>query len=79
MIYKGYTITAEVETFDYYTIDEDGGAGEYVRTSENGVEVTGYDFESKTDNFFETTKQCTVAELKQLIDQRIKELKAGRA
>ena len=76
MEHKGYTITAEVEAYEQWTIDETGKAIEFIADSSNGFDVTGYFFanEATGDDFFETSSTMDFAMLKDVIDDHVAEL-----
>lgn len=76
MEYKGYTITAEIETYEQWSLDEDGDLAEFIGDND-GFAITGYHFDHKSGNdaFFETVSDLDVETLHQLIDAHIEELK----
>jgi hypothetical protein len=75
MEYKGYTVTAEVESFDFYTVDEDGRPVEFVENG-NGGDVTGYRYDNSAtgDEFFVSVSQSDEEDHRFYIDQHIEEL-----
>lgn len=79
MKYKGYEITAEVEAYEQWTIDESGANVEFVGDTSVSGDITGYFFVNAKagDDFFETSKMMNFEMLKDIIDDHIKELAAG--
>lgn len=80
MEYKGYTITAEVEGYDFYTIDENGDPMEFVESG-NGGDVTGYQYENEEtgDSWFDTMSRDDMEGHRSAIDNRLEELAQGTA
>ena len=75
MQHRGYDIFAEVETFEHWTIDENGRPVEHVQDLDS-IEVTGYSFESINDSFFQAGSQMPLDMLRDIIDDHITELGA---
>lgn len=75
MDYKDYTITAEVQSYDKWTIDSNGKPSEWIEGLD-GIEVTGYHFdhEDSTKSFFQAMSETDRTTLKCLVDDHIKEL-----
>lgn len=75
MEYKGYAVTAEVETYETWSLDEEGQAIERI-DSGDFFEITGYHFDNEEtgDGFFETVGASDVETLHALVDARIAEL-----
>lgn len=69
MKYRGFDITAEVETYDAWTIDDDGNLVDW-SSSKDGLTVTGYDFNNTEtgESFFETMSESDGEELRGLVD-----------
>lgn len=76
MQYKGYTITAEVTAYEIFSLNADGSRDEYIESSLNSGDITGYFFDNdKTgDSFFETTGECDQLDLEWIVDDRLKVL-----
>jgi hypothetical protein len=74
MKYKGYIITAEVETYERWSLDATGEADERI-DSGDFFEITGYHFDNDDsgDSFFETVGASDVETLRELVDAHIAE------
>lgn len=75
MLYKDYEITAEVQSYDVWTINEDGSLDDW-REPLDGVEITGYFFKNEKtgDEFHQSVSESDAETLKALVDDHIKEL-----
>ena len=75
MLYRDYKITAEVETYETWEINEQGEATECIGSGDF-FEITGYHFhnEKTDDDFFEALSAADVETLHELVDAHIKEL-----
>lgn len=80
MTYKGYEITAEVQSYDIWTVGENGEANDW-QESLDGIEITGYHFTKRNaedgtviDSYFDEMSESDADELKQSIDMHIEEL-----
>lgn len=80
MEYKGYIVTAEVETYETWSLDETGQAIERV-DSGDFFEITGYHFDNDetADSFFETVGASDVETIHALVDDHLKDLEASKA
>lgn len=79
MKYRGYTITAEVTAYERFSLDEDGARDEYIESSMNSGDVTGYFLDHDTDEFksvFVTMSETDAETLRHVIDMHIAELAA---
>lgn len=74
MNYKGYEITAEVQSYDIWTVDENGSLADW-KESMDGVEVTGYFFnnEDTGDDFHESMSDSDAEALQAVIDKHLAE------
>lgn len=75
MQYKGYTITAECQSYDQWSIDDDGELVDWLNGLE-GLDVVGYHFDNNEtgDHHFESVSECSGEELRNLLDNHIDEL-----
>lgn len=74
MIYRGITITAEVETYEEWDIDQYGRPRDFISSGE-GTDVVGYFFESDELDIHEfvSMSQTDLSDLKEIADDFIKE------
>lgn len=73
MIYRGITITAEVETYETWDIDDEGRPSDFI-SNNDGMDVAGYFFESRELGIYEfvSSSETDLSQLKEIADDFIK-------
>jgi len=74
MEYRGFIVDCEIESYETWTVNEDGSVGCYVADND-GFDITGYFFNNDELDIhtFETMSECDGEMLKDMCDDLIKE------
>ena len=68
---NGYEVTAEVESTDWWSLDDDGNLEEHVEDGSH-FKITGYNFQGETmdDSFFVQSDEADVDLLTEFVHNR---------
>jgi len=76
MKYNNYIVTAEVQSFENWSINEDGQLDEWIETQDS-IEITGYTIvnnDNANDVEFVGSSEMSIEELRGLVDAHINEI-----